>query len=460
MALLMSVGSTVTSLAKTTYQLLEPLGLGGYGEVWRARRDGESEDWAIKILTSLSLDKNQQKYESGRFSQEIVSQIRVSGRTERVIRVTESGETPIRGTVHPFYVMEYLADGSLENHLGSQSPNPGANGKTQPRILKVGPGGFIDWPQAKRLWEDLLEAAGCIHDLKMFHCDIKPSNLMFGRDEKTVFLKLGDMGLSRTLTGLSTGGGRSAGYSPPEQWNFQGTELQRLPSIDIFPIGVIAYLLFARTHPYFGADHQNNIRSGNIGKFFKPEQLIQTISSLRPELKKLLPYSWRQLDQLLLSMVAYDYTQRPASIADIRKSFLTICEAKPQIAKPVPPPPAPLPKRIELKSPNVAPVPATRTVLFFRLIAALVLALLFFKGWQALSEPSLQTDERKYSTREGLYYRWIPPGQYEIGCLDQSEECGSEEPIRKGTISSGFWMGETEVTQSAYLLVMGGRTMS
>jgi len=324
MALSMSVGKTIISQAENTYHLEQALGQGGFGEVWRAKREGEPKDWAIKILTRLDLDPNQRKRELGRFVQEIHAQIRVSGLSSRVIHVEESGETLINGIKHPFYVMEYLADGSLEDHSGSQSANPGPYGRTRLRLLKEGPGGIIDWQQAKSLWEDLLEAAGCVHQINMFHCDIKPSNLMFGWDEKNVVFKLGDMGLSRTLLGSSSTGGRSPGYAPPEQYYEEGTELTRRPSVDIFPIGVIAYLLIARTHPYLGSDYQNNIRSGNIGKFFKPEQLIPTISSLRPELKKLLPYSWRQLDQLLLSMVAYDYTQRPPSIADIRKSFLTI----------------------------------------------------------------------------------------------------------------------------------------
>jgi|GEM_PF-5967580 len=407
MALSMSVGKTIISQAENTYHLEQALGQGGFGEVWRAKREGEPKDWAIKILTRLDLDPNQRKRELGRFVQEIHAQIRVSGLSSRVIHVEESGEILINGIKHPFYVMEYLADGSLEDHLGSQSANPGPYGRTRLRLLKEGPGGIIDWQQAKSLWEDLLEAAGCVHQINMFHCDIKPSNLMFGWDEKNVVFKLGDMGLSRTLLGSSSTGGRSPGYAPPEQYYEEGTELTRRPSVDIFPIGVIAYLLIARTHPYLGSDYQNNIRSGNIGKFFKPEQLIPTISSLRPELKKLLPYSWRQLDQLLLSMVAYDYTQRPASIAEIRKSFLTICEAKPQIPKPEPPPLAPDPPTIEVQSPESQIVPATRTEL--RLFVGLLLVLLAGGGWVVFAGRKGEDKNVQAKTESATAEVQVPP---------------------------------------------------
>jgi formylglycine-generating enzyme required for sulfatase activity len=61
--------------------------------------------------------------------------------------------------------------------------------------------------------------------------------------------------------------------------------------------------------------------------------------------------------------------------------------------------------------------------------------------------------------KDGLTYRWIPPGTFRMGCSEQpvDKECGTTEefPTHDVTISKGFWMGETEVTQEAYGRVTG-----
>ena len=55
-----------------------------------------------------------------------------------------------------------------------------------------------------------------------------------------------------------------------------------------------------------------------------------------------------------------------------------------------------------------------------------------------------------------LTYVWIPPGAFRMGCSNGDKECfDDEKPARDVTIDHGFWIGQTEVTQAAYKLVMG-----
>lgn len=62
----------------------------------------------------------------------------------------------------------------------------------------------------------------------------------------------------------------------------------------------------------------------------------------------------------------------------------------------------------------------------------------------------------KVNSQDGLTYQWIPPGSYYTGCLPDDTECyGLERHREKITISQGFWIGRTEVTQAAYMRVMG-----
>lgn len=57
--------------------------------------------------------------------------------------------------------------------------------------------------------------------------------------------------------------------------------------------------------------------------------------------------------------------------------------------------------------------------------------------------------------KDGLRYVWIPPGNFTDGCSPGDKECYEDEsPPRKITLTRGFWLGQTEVTQAAYEKVM------
>jgi TonB family protein len=58
---------------------------------------------------------------------------------------------------------------------------------------------------------------------------------------------------------------------------------------------------------------------------------------------------------------------------------------------------------------------------------------------------------------DGQRYVWIPPGAFTMGCSQGDTECDNgEKPPRAERIAGGFWLGQTEVTQAAYLRVTGG----
>jgi formylglycine-generating enzyme required for sulfatase activity len=58
--------------------------------------------------------------------------------------------------------------------------------------------------------------------------------------------------------------------------------------------------------------------------------------------------------------------------------------------------------------------------------------------------------------KDGLAYVWIPPGRFTMGCSEGDSECElDEKPSHQVSVSKGFWMGQTEVTQEAYKKVTG-----
>jgi formylglycine-generating enzyme required for sulfatase activity len=62
----------------------------------------------------------------------------------------------------------------------------------------------------------------------------------------------------------------------------------------------------------------------------------------------------------------------------------------------------------------------------------------------------------KVNAKDGLTYVWIPPGTFSMGCSQGDSECNDDEkPTHKVTITRGYWMGQTEVTQDAFKRVTG-----
>jgi formylglycine-generating enzyme required for sulfatase activity len=57
---------------------------------------------------------------------------------------------------------------------------------------------------------------------------------------------------------------------------------------------------------------------------------------------------------------------------------------------------------------------------------------------------------------DGLSYVWVPSGTFTMGCSVGDSECfDDEKPAHQVTISKGFWIGQTLVTQKAYKRVTG-----
>jgi len=69
---------------------------------------------------------------------------------------------------------------------------------------------------------------------------------------------------------------------------------------------------------------------------------------------------------------------------------------------------------------------------------------------------TIATGAKKVNPKDGLTYVWIPPGTFMMGCSPGDAECdGGEKPAHQVTITKGFWLGQTPVTQQAYQRVTG-----
>jgi formylglycine-generating enzyme required for sulfatase activity len=70
-----------------------------------------------------------------------------------------------------------------------------------------------------------------------------------------------------------------------------------------------------------------------------------------------------------------------------------------------------------------------------------------------------ETHKTRLNSKDGLTYVWILPGTFTMGCSPDDSERGDcsvgDEPTHQVTITKGFWIGQTEVTQAAYVRVIG-----
>lgn len=99
---------------------------------------------------------------------------------------------------------------------------------------------------------------------------------------------------------------------------------------------------------------------------------------------------------------------------------------------------------------------SARFVAFFAASIAVPLAIAQAPALSPVSATRPAARPAKVNPKDGLTYLLIPPGRFMMGCSPGDEECFDEEKrSHEVTITSGFWMGRTDVTQEAYQRVMG-----
>ena len=229
------------------YEVLERIGHGGMGAVYRARQISLDRDVALKILPPSIAQRPGFR---DRFKHEARALARLSH--PNIVAVFDYGHAGD----HPMLVMELIEGASLRDvlHQGKMSAS---------EALEVIP--------------QLCDAIGYAHELGIVHRDIKPENLLFDANGR---LKITDFGLAKIMSGQQDAQGKdpttdqerpgqdkhsaapeivgTMHYMAPEQYERPSEVDHRA---DLYALGVVFYEMLTGELP--------------IGRFDPPSQRVQ-----------------------------------------------------------------------------------------------------------------------------------------------------------------------------------------
>jgi serine/threonine-protein kinase len=205
------------------FEILEVLGAGGMGIVYRARQERLDRFVALKMIRA-GADARPEDLLRFETEAKAVAAIEHSN----IVKIFEIGEQD--GL--PYFSLEYLAGGSLAKKI---------SGKPQP----------VD--EAARIVEILARATAVAHQHGVIHRDLKPANVLIAADGT---LKITDFGLVKRLESDSgqTRSGSILGtpsYMAPEQARAESQHVG--PAADQYSLGAILYELLTGRPPFQGS---------------------------------------------------------------------------------------------------------------------------------------------------------------------------------------------------------------
>jgi serine/threonine protein kinase len=247
------------------YELIDSVGLGGFADVYKARRKEDGAIVAIKIPRLAQFET----VEPNQFLQEARLWLQLDH--PNIVRVFEYGTKP-----YPWIAVEYMEKGSLRSRMGHMTLEESLD-----VALKV------------------CDALYYTHHLGVIHRDIKPENILCDRENNP---KLADWGLGKMMIDLSmrTVASGTPYYSSPEQ-----VSPARFGKVgwwtDIYQFGAVLYEMVTGQLPFKGESPLEVAVCITEGEITRP-------CEIRPELPA-------EFDDLIVRCLARDKDQRYKDIS-------------------------------------------------------------------------------------------------------------------------------------------------
>jgi len=211
------------------YRLLELLGRGGMGIVYRAREIALDRDVALKVL---ALDPILAPDAYTRFEREAKLAARLDH--PHIVPIFAVGQ---RQNV-AFYTMRLVRGGSLEDLIGA--------------------GKQLSLDHVVKLLKEVAAALDHAHRQGVVHRDIKPANVLLGESGHAM---VADFGIAKALSSTDSGATGtgiigSPGYMSPEQW--RGAEIDG--RADQYSLGIVAFEMLTGKRPFETPQVQDLLR--------------------------------------------------------------------------------------------------------------------------------------------------------------------------------------------------------
>lgn len=275
------------------YRLLELLGRGGMGEVWRAYDTEIDRVVALKmLLPHLSEDPEFEK----RFRREVRAAARLDDR--HVVPIYDVGEIDGR-----LYVTMRIINGTDLHTLLDRGP--------------------LEPERAVAIIEQIANALQNAHQTGLVHRDVKPSNILL---EPNDFAYLIDFGIARTAEDGVTQTGSAIGtwaYMAPERFSTDQTN----PSSDIYALACVLYECLTGEQPFPGNTFEK-VASGHI---FTPPPRPSQVSRTVPT----------ALDEVIAKGLAKQPAERYPSAVEMASAAKEVISRPSQHPNPPMPPPPP-----------------------------------------------------------------------------------------------------------------------
>ena len=192
------------------YRIEARVGVGGMGEIYRARDLELGEVVAVKLLADAR---------AAATLEQLRREVRLARRVthENVVRVHDLGVEP-DGAL--YLTMEYVDGVSLRERI------------------EAGP---VPRDEAVRIGREICDGLDAAHRSGVIHSDLKPANVLLRRSPEPARALLSDFGIARALGEAAAG--RIAGtppYMAPEQWAGERVGVWT----DVYALGLVLYELF------------------------------------------------------------------------------------------------------------------------------------------------------------------------------------------------------------------------
>jgi serine/threonine-protein kinase len=273
------------------YELLEVLGEGGMGVVYKARQERPNRLVAVKMVLGGVLA-------GSAALARLRTEVEAAGRLQHpaIVQVFDYGEQDGR----PYFVMEHLSGGSLA------------------RRLREGP---LLERSAAELVRTLARAIHTAHQQRVVHRDLKPANVLLSAADEP---KIADFGLAVLLDGTDRQTENEAvlgtpAYMAPEQ--ARGDVAAVGPLSDVYGLGAILYEALTGQAPFRGASRASLLRSVRTCEPVPPSRLRHGLSP--------------DLEAVCLRCLSKEPGQRYASAADLADDLTRWLEGRPTVARPL-----------------------------------------------------------------------------------------------------------------------------